>query len=108
MERWLQEHHIPRRWIGTAILQHVQDVIGERFDRIAPEHQLPGIDCPVLLVHGERDRVVPLSDALRLHALLRRGELLVVESDHDLRVSLRPHTDHLVRFFSAHLQAIAR
>lgn len=108
MERWLQEHHIPRRWIGTAILQHVQDVIGERFDRIAPEHQLPDIDCPVLLVHGEQDRTVPLSDAHRLQASLRRGELLVVEGDHDLRVSLKPHTGHLVRFFSVHLEASAR
>ncbi len=105
MERWLQEHHIPRRWIGTAILEHVQEVIGERFDRIAPEHQLPGIGCPVLLVHGDSDGVVPLSDALRLKALLRRGELLVVQGDHDLRGSLAPHTGRLVRFFSAHLEA---
>lgn len=105
MERWLQEHHIPRRWIGTAILEHVQDVIGERFDRIAPEHQLAAIGCPVLLVHGQGDDVVPLSDALRLKARLHRGELLVVECDHDLRASLAPHTARLVRFFGAHLAA---
>lgn len=107
MERWMQAHHIPRRWIGTAILEHVQDVIGERFDRIAPEHQLPGIDCPVLLVHGAQDRTVPLSDALRLRAALRRGDLLVVDGDHDLRLSLKRYTDHLVRFFSAHLEVSA-
>jgi len=93
MERWLSEHHIPRRWIGTAILDHVQDVIGERFDHIAPEHQLPHIDCPVLLVHGRDDRTVPLTDAHRLHAALRCGEMLVVEGDHDLRASLAPHAD---------------
>ncbi len=107
MERWLQEHHIPRRWIGTAILEHVQEVIGERFDHIAPVHQLPRIACPVLLVHGAHDRTVPLSDAYRLHASLRRGDLLVVDGDHDLRKSLEPHTDHVVRFFSSHLQASA-
>ncbi|NZD57063.1 alpha/beta hydrolase [Sphaerotilus montanus] len=105
MERWLQEHHIPRHRIGTAILEHVQHVIGERFDHIAPEHQIPGIDCPVLLVHGARDQTVPLSDAHRLRALLRQGELLVVDGDHDLRVSLQPYTDQLVRFLSTHLQA---
>lgn len=105
MERWLQEHHIPRRWIGAAILGHVQDVIGERFDHIAPEHQLPHITCPVLLVHGAQDQTVPLSDAHRLHALLRCGELLVVEGDHDLRVSLAPYADQLVYFFSTHLKA---
>lgn len=106
MERWLQEHHIPRRWIGAAILEHVQAVIGERFDHIAPEHQLAHIACPVLLVHGEQDQTVPLSDAHRLRALLRSGELLVVEADHDLRVSLAPYADRLVRFFSIHLEAI--
>ena len=107
MERWLQEHHIPRRWIGTAILEHVQDVIGERFDHIAPLHQLPHIACPVLLVHGAQDGTVPLSDAHRLHAALRRGDLLIVEGDHDLRPSLEPHSDELVRFFGTHLHALA-
>jgi pimeloyl-ACP methyl ester carboxylesterase len=108
MERWLHEHHIPRRWIGTAILEHVQEVIGERFDHIAPEHQLAHVECPVLLVHGQHDQTVPLSDAHRLHALLGRGELLVVQGDHDLRLSLAPHADQLVRFFSTHLEAIER
>ena len=107
MERWLQEHHIPRRWIGTAILEHVQEVIGERFDHIAPLHQLPRIACPVLLVHGAQDRTVPLSDARRLHAALRRGDLLVVDGDHDLRQSLAPRANDLVRFFGTHLQARA-
>jgi pimeloyl-ACP methyl ester carboxylesterase len=107
MERWLQEHHIPRRWVGAAILEHVQEVIGERFDHIAPQHQLAHIACPVLLVHGEQDRTVPLADAHRLHALLRCGELLVVEGDHDLRVALAPHAEQLVRFFSTRLEAIA-
>ena len=103
MASWLEEHHIPRRWIGTAILEHVQAVIGERFDSIAPEYQLPHIDCPVLLVHGRQDQTVPLTDAHRLQASLRRGELLIVEGDHDLRESLMPHADRLVRFFIAHL-----
>lgn len=103
MQAWLQEHHIPQRWVGTAILAHVQDVIGERFDAIAPLHQMPHIQCPVLLVHGAQDRVVPLSDAHRLQAALPCGELLVVEGDHDLRLALAPHADQLVRFFGRHL-----
>ena len=105
MERWLQAHHIPRRWIGAAILEHVQQVIGERFDHIAPEHQLAHITCPVLLVHGAQDQTVPLPDAHRLRALLRSGELLVVAGDHDLRVALEPHAGQLVRFFGTHLEA---
>jgi pimeloyl-ACP methyl ester carboxylesterase len=107
MERWLLEDHIPRRWVGAAILEHVQEVIGEQFDHIAPEHQMAHIACPVMLVHGEQDQTVPLSDAHRLRALLHSGELLVVEGDHDLRVSLAPHADQLVRFFSTHMEVFA-
>jgi uncharacterized protein len=88
-------------------LEHVQEVIGEPFDHIAPERQLAYIRCPVLLVHGEQDRTVPLSDAHRLRALLRSGELLVVAGDHDLRASLAPHAGQLVRFFSTHLEVFA-
>lgn len=107
MERWLHEHHIPRRWIGEVILEHVQQVIGEHYDHIAPQHQLAHIPCPVLLVHGAQDRTVPLSDAQRLHVLLRRGELLVVDGDHDLRLALAPRADRLANFLSTHLGAIA-
>lgn len=106
MERWLQEHHIPRRWFGPAILEHVQAVIGERFDQIAPEHQLAHIACPVLLVHGRQDRTVPLSDAHRLQAGLRCGDLLIVEGTHDLRSALAPHVGQLVHFLGTHLEAI--
>ena len=77
------------------------------FAHIAPEHQLDRIDCPVLPVHGEQDQTVPLADAHRLQALLRCGELLAVEGDHDLRMSLAPHADQLVGFFSTHLEVIA-
>lgn len=107
MERWMQAQHIPMRWVGTAILEHVQEVIGERFDHIAPLHQLPRIECPVLLVHGAQDRTVPLSDAHRLRAALRHGELLVVDGDHDLRPALTPHAERLVGFLATHLQAHA-
>jgi dipeptidyl aminopeptidase/acylaminoacyl peptidase len=103
MERWLHEHRIPRRWIGSAILEHVQATIGERFDGIAPVNLVRDIGCPVLLVHGARDRTVPLADAQRLHAALRDGELLVVDGDHDLRAALRPHAQHIVGFLSARL-----
>jgi len=107
MERWLRAHHLPRRWVGSAILGHVQQVIGERFDQIAPEHQLPAITCPVLLVHGAQDQTVPLADALRLQARLRHGDLLVVDGDHDLRAALQPHAGRIVQFLGSALAPAA-
>ena len=52
----------------TLILAYVQHTIGATFDEIAPEAQIGRIEVPVLLVHGERDDVVPLEHAHRLAA----------------------------------------
>lgn len=98
MHRWLDEHRIPRRWIGRAIVEEVQAIIGERYERIAPERLLPRLKCPVLLVHGLRDTVVPLADARRLAAVLRQGEAILVDGDHDLRHALQPQAPKLVDF----------
>lgn len=104
MERWLAEHRIPRRWVGEAILEHVQQVIGERFERIAPLNLVGRIDCPVLLVHGRDDRTVPLADALDLRQAGRVTGLLVVDGDHDLRPALTPHAAAIIDFLAAPLQ----
>lgn len=105
MARWLREHRIPLRGIGTAILDEVQQTIGARFEHIAPVHVMAQLRCPLMLVHGQQDEVVPLSDAQRLHAQAPHAELLVVEVGHDLREALQPHTPRLVRFLADHLGA---
>ncbi|WP_435360571.1 alpha/beta fold hydrolase [Haloarchaeobius sp. DFWS5] len=46
--------------------------------RTAYLDQLPDLDVPTLLVHGERDRLVPVDWAIRAHALLPDAELYVV------------------------------
>lgn len=101
MQRWLREHHLPMRWPGRAILDEVQQTIGARFDDIAPLRSITRITAPVLLVHGEHDEVVPLSDMLRLRALARHADALVVGGGHDLREALPPHAPRLVRFLQA-------
>jgi pimeloyl-ACP methyl ester carboxylesterase len=66
MRRYLTEFHIPYPVIGWYVLRHVQRVIGTRFDAIAPINTIPHALCPVLLVHGVDDYVVPFYDAQRL------------------------------------------
>ena len=105
MQRWLDEHHLPRRWVGDMILDHVQQVIGEPFDQIAPLRVMPAVRCPVLLVHGLQDETVPPQDAHRLYALCRQGEMLLVEGDHDLRAALQPHAHTIAGFLARHLGA---
>jgi dipeptidyl aminopeptidase/acylaminoacyl peptidase len=98
MQRWMVEHRIPRRVLGNAILGHVQEVIGERFERIAPVNTIAALACPVLLVHGRHDATVPMADALRLRDAQPRAELLVVDADHDLRAALAPQGARIVEF----------
>ena len=73
MRRWLEARHIPYWPVGWAVNRYVEHVIGHRFNAIAPIATLPRIACPVLLVHGLQDNVVPPDCAHRLRAVARPG-----------------------------------
>ena len=85
MRRWLQSMHIPHFPLGAYILWYVQRTIGRRFDDIAPCHTIGLIHCPVLLVHGTDDQVVPADDARAIHAgrQSERVSLLLLPGGHD-------------------------
>ncbi|MFC7411246.1 alpha/beta hydrolase family protein [Hydrogenophaga atypica] len=105
MRRWLAEHHLPQRVVGQTILAHVQEVIGARFDDIAPIHTIAKLTTPVLLVHGRQDEAVPFSDAERLaEAAWDAGgyvRILAVDGPHDLREALEPHAHEIIDFLAA-------
>ena len=103
MHRFLEDRSIPRRILGDAILAHVQQVIGARFDDIAPLSTLPRLRMPVLLVHGRQDRTVPMRDAIRLQCAAPCSRLLHVDGDHDLRKALAPHASTVCAFLAASL-----
>lgn len=52
----------------------------DRFDNAAFLAQYEG---PVLLMHGRGDTLIPVSHALRLNRIAHRGELLLVDSNHN-------------------------
>lgn len=85
MRRYLTEFHIPYPLFGWYVLQHVQRVIGARFDAIAPINTIAHAHCPVLLVHGVDDEVVPFNDAQRLQNAGRTGtvECVAIRGGHD-------------------------
>lgn len=89
MQRWLAARKVPR-WARAYVLGYVQTVIGHRFDDIAPRTSMARLQCPVLLVHGEHDEVVPVDDAHRLFRSGRQGavRLLVLPGDHETFVDL--------------------
>ncbi|MBK7791712.1 MAG: alpha/beta fold hydrolase [Betaproteobacteria bacterium] len=100
MRRWLATKRIPERPLGRYILDYVQRTIGHRFDDIAPVNTLARVRCPVLLVHGADDDVVPLDDARRIFAARTHEavELLVLGGNHDSFADLEQHMAQLVAF----------
>lgn len=103
MRRFLATHHIPYFAVGWYVLRHVQHVIGARFDDIAPLRSIAHVRCPVLLVHGKDDDMVPFEDARRLLAAGRAGqvELLAVDGRHDPIEALQAEQRQLVGFLKA-------
>lgn len=100
MRRYLQTLHLPRPLIAL-ILRYVERIIGHRFDDIAPMNSLCKVSCPVLLVHGQADKTIPVSD-MRAIADNCEGQkadiLLIPDADHDSVDMLEQHGGELVLF----------
>ena len=85
MRRFLAAKHIPYMPLGWVVLRYVQQVIGHRFDDIAPVNTIRKVRCPTLLVHGAEDVTVPVTEARAIHAA-RSGDhvkLKIVPGSHD-------------------------
>jgi dipeptidyl aminopeptidase/acylaminoacyl peptidase len=56
---------------------------GHQYEKIAPLNTACQIECPVLLVHGERDATVPVSDAwaIKAHCKDKDIRLLLIERE---------------------------
>ena len=62
-------HHRLPGSLTTLALRYVEYAIGYRFTEFAPVYTIGRVHAPVLLLHGQRDPTVPLSDAYQVHAL---------------------------------------
>ena len=70
MRRWFAARRVPYWPLAWSINRALERVIGASFNDIAPVNTVVKASCPVLLVHGRQDTVVPLSDA---HQIWRQG-----------------------------------
>lgn len=98
MRAFMAEKRVPYPLVGWYVMRHVQRVIGTTFEDIAPVNTIARVRCPVLVVHGRTDSVVPTGDAKRLVQRSPHARLLLVDGDHDLREALSPHAGTLVDF----------
>ncbi len=100
MQRYLQSLHLPK-WLIALVLRYVQRIIGHRFDDIAPINTRCKITCPVLLVHGDADKTIPVSD---LQAIVdnckdHKAEILLIpDGDHDSTDKIEQHSGELLSF----------
>jgi len=101
MRRHLDRAWLPQ-WFKPLIMNYVQWVIGYRFDEIAPMNRIRHIRCPVLLLHGTEDRVVPISDMrlIEQNALLEnKVHVVAIEGAHHNSVDqFRQHANTLIDF----------
>ena len=71
---------------GRSVLEHTKDSPAAELTREQAEKLLSRVRCPVLAIHGDRDRITPLERGRRV-AELTGGELVVLEgSGHGLNV----------------------
>ena len=98
--RYLAPLHLPK-WVTTLVIRYVEWVIGHRFDTIAPVRSIRQVACPVLLVHGQADTLVPVEDARRILAQAQGQGARLLEvpgAGHDSVERIEDHLDAMVAF----------
>ena len=107
IRRQLQARSVPYRPVGWLVSRYIEWSIGARFDQIATCNTIRQINCPVLLVHGERDRRIPATDAYRIYAQRRDDQVqlaILPRVDHDSLDAIQVHGRTLVSFLQGALR----
>ena len=102
---WVMRRHLQQIKLPLAVIhlvnRYVQWVIGHAFADIAPLHTACKIKCPVLLVHGAADELVPISDAHAILSACPQGELSflpIVDAGHTSVEKVEEHSQGLLNF----------
>jgi pimeloyl-ACP methyl ester carboxylesterase len=86
------------------ILAAVQATIGYRFDDFAPRSRVMAVDIPLLLVHGDADDVVPITNLHELSEAHGAAEVIIVPGGgHSDLKPFEPYIGEIVDFFARNL-----
>jgi pimeloyl-ACP methyl ester carboxylesterase len=116
LRRWLLETPLAEAWQSELARLH-----GEPYWRTLPalfvkgqedlvaaggvlltEDELAAITCPTLLMHGKRDRIVPVHYAHSLHASIAGSHLLLFEAGHPAHLRCpQQYQEAVLRFFAS-------
>lgn len=94
---------VPRP-VRSGILKTVERTIGYRFEEIAPVSSIIRVSVPVLLVHGDADRVVDIENLYRLATANPGVQTLVIPgADHGSLEAFEPYAWRIVDFLKSNL-----
>jgi pimeloyl-ACP methyl ester carboxylesterase len=100
INRFLRHLHIPFFPIGWLMQQYIQIRLGTTFDKVAPENVITKMHKPGLLIHGDKDQVVPVDDAKRIQGkALGNVESWIAEGYHHSNTTEHPDFPEIVRNF---------
>lgn len=100
MDRQLRGWHLPA-WLRRIILRYIEWVIGVPYETFAPINTAARLSCPLLLVHGDADNIVPLSDAEAIYANCSpaMAQLLVIPgAGHNAASKIETHASEVINF----------
>ncbi len=102
MQRWLQRLRMPAKLI-KFVLRYIEVLIGHKFDDIAPIETIKAVSGPVLLVHGDADKAVPVSDfeAIKANMTGKDQSLLIAGAHHGSIDKIEEHGHEMVAFLRA-------
>jgi len=88
------------------VLEAVQRTIGYRFDEFAPRTRVGKVDVPILLVHGDADEVVPLSNLYEIADAHGSAEIVIVPGGgHSDLAPFEPYVADIVSFLEMNLKS---
>ena len=93
----------PMKW---TLLRVIRQMIGVSYDDIAPRNRIGEVKAPLLLIHGDADEVVPVSDALSLRDHQPNCTLIVVPGgNHSDLAAYEPYFGDVAEFLRRTLMA---
>ncbi len=104
MANQLRLDRLPGR-VAEGMLWPMEKLIGHRFDEFAPLRRIGEVECPVLIVHGDADRIIPVKDAFRLFEAAPDGQILIVpDGGHASLEPFEPHMPEMIAFLDRYLK----
>jgi uncharacterized protein len=108
MQRWFALRYIPYWPIAWLINRALEKIIGAAFSDIAPIKTIATVSCPVLLIHGRQDALVPIADAhlIRGHSNKQNTEIEECEGTHEGFADADLVSSRILDFFKATMPPI--